>query len=76
MSSLLVFIRVYRLEIYSVILVFSTVFVDYCPSNLLSDCSSILYTRKQGVNGGGRIGSKVGRGPQADETPAAQSLYR
>ncbi len=31
MSSLLVFIRVYRLEIQSVMLVSSTVFVDYSP---------------------------------------------
>jgi hypothetical protein len=32
MSSLLVFNRVYRLEIQSVMLVFSTDFVNYCPS--------------------------------------------
>ncbi len=36
MSSFLVVIRVYRLEIQSVMLVFSTGFVNYCPSNLLS----------------------------------------
>ncbi len=30
------FIRVYRLEIQSVMLVFSTSFVNYCPSNLVS----------------------------------------
>ncbi len=36
MSSLLVFNRVYRLEIQSVMLVFSTGFVNHCPSNLLS----------------------------------------
>jgi hypothetical protein len=36
MSSLLVFIRVYRLEIQSVILVFSTPLVNHCPSNLLT----------------------------------------
>jgi hypothetical protein len=36
MSSLLVLNRVYRLEIQSVMLVFSTGFVIYCPSNLLS----------------------------------------
>jgi hypothetical protein len=36
MSSLLVFNRVYRLEIQSVMLVFSTSFVKYYPSNLLS----------------------------------------
>jgi hypothetical protein len=32
----LVFNRVYRLELQSVMLVFSTAFVNYCPSNLLS----------------------------------------
>ncbi len=36
LSSLLVFNKVYRLEIVSVMLVFSTSFVNYCPSNLLS----------------------------------------
>jgi hypothetical protein len=36
MSSLLGFNRVYRLEIQSVMLVFSTGFVYYCHSNLLS----------------------------------------
>jgi hypothetical protein len=36
MSSLLVFNRVYRLEIQSVMLVFSTQLLHYCPSNLLS----------------------------------------
>jgi hypothetical protein len=37
MSSLLVFHKVYRLEIQSVLLVFSThSFVNYCPSTLLS----------------------------------------
>jgi hypothetical protein len=36
MSSVLVFNRVCRLEIQSVMLVFSTGFVNYCPSNLLS----------------------------------------
>ncbi len=34
MPSLLVFYRVYRLEIQSVMLVFSTGFVNYCPSTL------------------------------------------
>jgi hypothetical protein len=34
MSSLLAFSRVYRLEIQSVMMVFSTAFVNYCPSNL------------------------------------------
>jgi hypothetical protein len=42
MSSLLVFNRVYRLEIQSVIWVFSTGFVNYCPSNLLSGYLSRL----------------------------------
>ena len=37
MSSLLVFNRVYRLEIQSVMLVFSTTLVNCCPSNLLSE---------------------------------------
>jgi hypothetical protein len=36
MSSLLVFNRVYRLEIQSVMLVFSAPLVNYRPSNLLS----------------------------------------
>ncbi len=36
MSSLLVFNRIYRLEIQSVTLVFSTCCVNYCPSNLFS----------------------------------------
>ncbi len=36
MSSLLVFNRVCRLEIQSIMLVFSTQLVNFCPSNLLS----------------------------------------
>ncbi len=36
MSSLLVYNRVNRLEIQSVMLVFRPSFVNYCPSNLLS----------------------------------------
>jgi hypothetical protein len=36
MSSLLLFTRVDRLEIQSVMLVVSTSFVNYCPSNLVS----------------------------------------
>jgi hypothetical protein len=36
MSYLLEFNRVYRLEIQSVMLEFSTGFVNYCASNLLS----------------------------------------
>jgi hypothetical protein len=40
MSSLLVFIRVYRLEIQSVVLVFSTqLYEQYCLSNLLFSSS-------------------------------------
>ncbi len=34
MSSLLVFNRVYRLEIQSIMLVFTTPLVNYCRSNL------------------------------------------
>ncbi len=37
MSSLLVFNRVYSLEILSVCWYFRPSFVNYCPSNLLSD---------------------------------------
>ncbi len=40
MPSLLVFNRVYRLEIQSVMMVFSPGFMNYYPSNLLSVCSS------------------------------------
>ncbi len=36
MPSLVLFYRVYQLEIQSVMLVFSTGFVNFCPSNLLS----------------------------------------
>jgi hypothetical protein len=36
MSSVMVFNGVYRPEIQLVMLVFSTGFVNYCPSNLLS----------------------------------------
>jgi hypothetical protein len=36
MSSLMLFNRVDRLEIQSVMLVFSTGFMNYCPSNLVS----------------------------------------
>jgi hypothetical protein len=35
MSSLLVFNIVYRLDVQSVMLVFSTGFVKHCPTNLL-----------------------------------------
>ncbi len=62
MSSLLVFNRVYRLEIQSVMLVFSARFVNNCPCNLLSGYlppppfpvwTSILYTRIHCVRGWG-----------------------
>ncbi len=43
MLSLLVFNRVYRLEIQSVMLVFSTPLVKYCPSNLLTGSPSPLF---------------------------------
>jgi hypothetical protein len=56
-----VFNRVYRLEIKSVMLVFLTGSVNYCPSNLLSGqlpppCVNkvhILYKRIQCMGGGG-----------------------
>jgi hypothetical protein len=80
MSSLLVFNRVYRLEMQSVTLAFSTSFVNYCPSNLLSGYQSpplpllpcvkkyTVYTYT-GCEGGGSRGLKEGEG-------AATSLYR
>ena len=47
MSSLLVFNRVYRLEIQSVILVFSAGFVNYWPFNLFSVLAILYnYTRR------------------------------
>ena len=46
MSSSRVFNRVYRLEIQSVMLVFSTGFVNNCPSNLLQVSSPPLSTVK------------------------------
>jgi hypothetical protein len=65
-------------------LVFSTCFMNNCPSNLLSDylsppslCEQVhcihVYTV---VRGGGSMGSQEGRGPQTDKTPAAKSLYK
>jgi hypothetical protein len=42
MSSLLVFKRVYRLEIQSAMLVFSTPLVNYCRSTLLTGLSPPL----------------------------------
>ncbi len=83
--SLLVFTRVCRLEIQSVMLVFSSSFVNYCPSNLISGKLSPLpppcvnkytvYTYTV-CKRGGSMGSSEGRGPQTDITPAAKSLYR
>jgi hypothetical protein len=52
MPSLLVFKRVYKLEIQSVILVFSTPLVKYCLSNLLTGSPGI-YTF--GNMGGDRV---------------------
>jgi hypothetical protein len=90
MSSLLVFNKVYRREIQSVMLVFSTDSANYCPSNLLSGylyplpcvnkytvpyCIYVYGTMCK--RGGGVWGGGVigGRGPQTDKTPAVKSLY-
>jgi hypothetical protein len=70
------------MEIQSVMLVFSTGFVNYCPSNLLSGKLSppppvnnfTVYKFTVCVGGGGSMGSKEGKGPQTDKTPAAKSL--
>jgi hypothetical protein len=43
MSSLLVLNRIYRLGIQPVMLVFSTGFVNYCPSNLLWVTDKLFY---------------------------------
>jgi hypothetical protein len=61
MSSLLLLNRVYKLEIQSVLLVFLTSFVNYCPSIFVSgklppalpfvNKYTILYTRIQYVRG-------------------------
>ncbi len=42
MSSFLMFNRVYRPDIQSVMLVFLTGFVNYCPSNLLSKTTKLI----------------------------------
>jgi hypothetical protein len=67
MSSLLVFKRVYRLEIQSVMLVFSTSFVNYYPYNLLNfslisspplpcvNKYSIMYVNKYTMRKGGGV---------------------
>jgi hypothetical protein len=78
MSPFLVFDRVYRLEM----LVFSTCFVNYCPSNLLSGYLSptrplpcvnkyTVYT----YTVCGIMGSNEGEGV-SDKTPPAKSLCR
>ncbi len=76
MSSLLVFNRVYRLEIQSVMLVFSTPLVNKRPSNLLTGSPTPLptlpcvnkytvytYRVSKGLGGGGGMGSLAGTGP-------------
>ncbi len=75
MSSLLVFNRVYRLEIQSVMLVFSAPLVNQRPSNLVTGSlnpSSLPCVNKYTgmysnsvLQGGGR--DQVGRGPQTDK---------
>ncbi len=82
MSSLLVFNRVYRLEILSVMLVFSTSFVNYCPSNLLSGwlplppsplpCVNKYTVYAYSVCKRGKYGVIGERRPQTDKTPAAK----
>ncbi len=82
-----VFSRVYRLEIQSLMLVFSTQFCELLPLyNLLSGSTlpppsplptfpvwiSILYTRMQCVRGGGGYGFWA----SDRKTPAAKSIYR
>jgi hypothetical protein len=71
-----VFIRVYRLEIQAVMLVFSTQLCELLPLSLLFSVltlppSPLPFTRIQCARGGGVWGSE----PQTD-TPAAKSLYR
>ncbi len=63
MSSLLVFNRILRLDIQSIMLVFSTPLVKYCPCNLLSGSppppprvNKSIYVFIQYVTGGGGIG--------------------
>ncbi len=58
-SSLLAFNRVYRLEIQSIMLVFSTPLVNHCPSNLLTGSAPPPLLIRKGLciytvcNGGG-----------------------
>ncbi len=78
MPSLLVFNRVYRLEIQTVLLVFSTGFVKHCPSNLLSgqlyppslpcvNTYTVQCTHVCVRGGGGSMGSQEGSGLQTDK---------
>ncbi len=79
MSSLLVFNRVYRLEIQSVMLVFSTGFVKHCLSNLLHGqlspppplpcVNKYVYTVHTYVYSvyGGSMGSQKRRRPQTNK---------
>jgi hypothetical protein len=70
MSSLLVFNRVHRLEIQSVMMVFSTSIVNWRPSNLLTGLTlpppfPVLIFTGVGINtvcnGGGGDGIRLGR---------------
>ncbi len=81
MSSLLVFNRVYRLEIQSVMLIFWTGFLPLLPSLWLSlplPPSPLPYANKYTgytytqCARGGSLGSKEGTRPQTDKTPAAK----
>jgi hypothetical protein len=86
MSSLLVFNRVYRLEIQSVMFVFSTGFVNYCASNLFSWLAPpppplpwvnkhAIYTYTVCKGGSTEYGVIGGEGASNRNTPAAKSLY-
>jgi hypothetical protein len=78
----MMFNRDYRLGIQSVMLVFSTGFVNLRPLTFSLISSTTLpcvnkytvytYTMCKGRS----MGSKEGRGSQTDKTPAAKSLYR
>jgi hypothetical protein len=84
MSSLLVFNRVYRREIQSVMLVFSTGFVNYCPSTfclIRSPPPCLPCVNKYTVytytvcKGGGEYGIIGVEGASDRSTPVAKSLY-